>query len=314
MYDVRRSASWSAISPEFGVPFGSRHILVHIQLPDDFNVVPEAYRRFIQLADDDKRQIYVTEFASVVRDHRPEWLIDIIKSFGPKPSVDASEIEKELQQLLNSLSVRVIGPRNDPDGEMNVREDSGHGEGPKSNYKNSPTLKPGGGSKPTRYQESIDGARRATSAEMRETAPKIIPLYEDKHIEERGLIDRAAKFDQPSNTLYINAKYRAVDELVAHLEKLFAYVAVEERDEVHAVARKIAVNIASIRAGRAVVHAKAKGILNSWDNESIENACKPESLTVKVDDWADVAEHAFRQMRKDLGLSVRQARGQKVAA
>jgi len=316
MYDVRSSNKWNAISPEFGVPFATKHVVIHIELPDDYDVVPEAYRRFLQLSDGDQHQITVFEFASYVRDHRPEWLIDIIKAAGPKPSADASAIQKDLQELLNSLAVRANGPRFNPQGDKNISDGVGRGEGPSRNSRENSNPKPGSGSKPTHYQESTEGAKRASYADMIETAPKPEYLDEDEQIEIRGLIDRVACFDKVNNILYVNTKYRAIDEIVAELERIFAHARAEHGDKVYETAKRIAVNIATIKAGRAIVHAKAKAILNSetWNSSQIDNSYNPEALSVKVDDWADAAEHAYREMRKALGLSSRQARVSKLAA
>src|SRR5262245_33945315 len=33
MYDVRKGRKWTADAPDFGIPFGARHISIHIELP-----------------------------------------------------------------------------------------------------------------------------------------------------------------------------------------------------------------------------------------------------------------------------------------
>src|SRR5262249_37530155 len=38
MYDLRKSKKWQVDAPIFGIPFGSKHISVHVELPDDYQV------------------------------------------------------------------------------------------------------------------------------------------------------------------------------------------------------------------------------------------------------------------------------------
>jgi hypothetical protein len=316
MYDVRRSSSWAAIAPEFGIPFGSKHISVHVELPDNYSVLPEAYRRFLQVCGDDKHQVQVSEFADVVRDHRPEWLCEIITNLGPKPSVNAGAIEKELQELLNSLAVKALAPRITPDGDLSVIEGTGRGETPKGAGKLGPFPNPNPEptKQPARYQESTHGVRRAKNAMLRETAPKIILISEDWQIEERGITGKAASFLQGTNELYINCKYSAVQDISNFLLKQFAFSVAELGETVREAAEKIATNVVTIRCGRTVVHAKAKLVGQLWTEDEVELASAPESLSVAADDWADVASAACHEMRKLLGLSARQARLSRSAA
>ena len=49
MYDVRKGKNWTFDAPIFGIPFGARHISVHIEVPEDFAIVPDAYRQFLDM-------------------------------------------------------------------------------------------------------------------------------------------------------------------------------------------------------------------------------------------------------------------------
>ena len=40
MYDVRKGRNWTFDAPIFGIPFGPKHISIHIELPDDYDVCP----------------------------------------------------------------------------------------------------------------------------------------------------------------------------------------------------------------------------------------------------------------------------------
>lgn len=316
MYDVRRANGWAAIAPEFGVSFGSKHVIIHIELPDDFGVVPEGYRRFLQLEDGDQHQIEVREFATIVRENMPSWLADIIRSYGPKPSSTANVIERELQDLLNSLSIGAMSLRELPTGDKEIEIGGSRGEGParvsRQNDPN-PDPKPGKETKPTRYQEVVGGAKKASYAQTRETAPKIHWLDDEEQIVERAIVNRAARYVQVSNELFINCRYPAIEQISEHLRRHYAGAVVTLGDKVRENARAIAINIVTTRAGRAVVYAKAKLNVHAWTSEDVDHACTPECLSIVCDDWNDVAADAIHEMKRMLGLSARQAREARAA-
>lgn len=310
LYDVRKSNSWASVAPEFGVRFGFRHIWVHVELPDDFNVVPEQYRRFLQLSDGDQHQVYVTEFANIVRDNMPEWLTDVIKSYCPKPALDASEIEKELQSLLNDLAVRNDSLRADPTGNRNANRGSGSGEERESGKQVGPEKNPNPASAkiPARYSEAPGGAHKTANANLRDVAPKIEFLETEQEILDKQIVDKAACFEGMTNYLYINCTYPAALALQAHLEKQFAHHVKERGEEVHEIAMHIARHFIALRTGTSVVHAKAKALKTVWTQEDIDRACTPEAMSVACDSWKDIESSAYSEMRKKLGLTARQAK------
>jgi hypothetical protein len=315
MYDVNRSTTWSSMAPEFGVSFGSRHVVIHVELPDDFGVMPEGYRRFLQLDGGDQHQIEVREFAGIVRENMPEWLAEIIRGYGPKPSTSANAIERELQDLLNRLSVGSAGLRVQTEGDCDATEGNGRGEAPakKRNNSSNPDPKPGNDMAPTRYQEVVGGAKRAAHAQTRETAPKIHWLDADEQIEERDLVNRATRYVQASNELFINCQYQVVEQITDFLHSQFAGVVATLGDKVRVEARAIAINVVTTRSGRAVVFAKAKMNAHAWSSDNVDQACTPECLSIVCDDWNDVAGDAVSELRMVLGLSARQARSARAA-
>ncbi len=50
MYDVRKGRAWTFDAPIFGIPFGAKHISVHIELPAEQLVVSDGYRQFLRYA------------------------------------------------------------------------------------------------------------------------------------------------------------------------------------------------------------------------------------------------------------------------
>src|SRR5215472_1240734 len=124
MYDVRRGKNWTFDAPIFGIPFGAKHISVHVELPDGYDVVPDGYRQFLRYRQGEQPNVSANDFAELVRDNRPQWLIDIIHSLAPD-STSTDDIRNELQRLLNQLRVRRVSPKVVPVGAIQL--DSGAG-------------------------------------------------------------------------------------------------------------------------------------------------------------------------------------------
>src|SRR5262249_56529013 len=136
--------NWTFDAPIFGIPFGAKHISVHVELSDDYDVVPDGYRQFLRYAQGEQPNVSANDFAELVRENRPQWLINIIHSIAPHNTSNA-DIRNELQRLLNQLRVRRVSPRVAPSG--NVQIDAGAGAA--------------GGAPPPRRAERGGGGARA---------------------------------------------------------------------------------------------------------------------------------------------------------
>ena len=110
MYDLLVKRNWTLDAPLFGIAFGARHISVHVELPDDYPVRPEAYRQFLRHNGGEQDQVEVKEFAALVSQYRPDWLIELIRSHAPSAQSD-DEVNTELQKLLDELRVKRVSPR-----------------------------------------------------------------------------------------------------------------------------------------------------------------------------------------------------------
>lgn len=140
--------------------FGARHISVHVELPDTFPVRPEAYRMFIQLTQGDQRQLMVEDFAGLVFEHRPDWLVETINSLAPQSSGSTDDLRKELQALLNELRVKSHGPRLAPGGIEFVEHGGARGAAPTNGTANA-ERKDDKPVEPTDLIRSQTGAKKA---------------------------------------------------------------------------------------------------------------------------------------------------------
>lgn len=300
MYDVRKGRKWAADAPAFGIPFGARHISVHVELPDNFPVRHEPYRRFVQLSGGDQRQVVVEDFAELVFRNRPEWLIEIINSLAPKSSASTDDLRKELQDLLNQLRVKTKSPRETETG-LHLVEDGG-ARGARPDHKDGS----GGDSdrtpiSPTDLIFNPGGAKRADISKNLEQAPEIIPLRDPEQVEEKGITGKAARYVRETNQLFVNLTYSAVG--AAQEDLGLRYATYEEPEIVRELARQWAERLVMGRVGYAVVYAQAKQLIREWTSDDVKKALEPESLSLAADGWRDAVSTAYRSISRRLGAA-----------
>lgn len=303
MYDVGKGRGWTQNAPIFGIPFGARHISIHVELPADATVISDGYRQFLRYAGGEQQQVSSKDFAELVRDHRPTWLLDLIRSFAPE-NASSDDIRDELQKLLNDLQVQRTGPRVELNGPVMADPGKAPGAEPNGPGAGAPRTEGGGnraGHKPTDLTAMPTGAKRADMFVNMERAPEIIPLYEDTDIEEKGVKGRAARYHIEVGQLFVNMQYPAVEQMRALLETEYASAA--DLDAMRMLVQQHAERSIMLRVGRAVVYALAKQLMKEWDSVAVERALSPESLSVAADDYHDSLQNARRALGARLRVS-----------
>lgn len=300
LYDLAKGRQWTFDAPVFGIPFGAKHISVHVELPNNFQVVPEAYRQFLQYTGGEQLRLQSKDFAEAVREHRPEWLIELIHSFAPD-SQTSDEIRDELQRLLNQLRVRRVSPKVVEHGDTLVAQGGGPASEPAHGVSNG---NGGGGARPKPTDLSIvpTGAKRAEMFKNLERAPEIIPLHTDEEIDEKGLKGRAARYVMEAGQLFVNMKYPAIGEMRTQLEA--EYATANDLEVMRALAQQHAQDSMILRVGRTVVYALAKQLNKEWDQKALETASSPESLSMAADNYGD----AMQNVRRAIGKALRTSR------
>jgi hypothetical protein len=296
MYDVRKGRNWTFDAPIFGIPFGAKHISVHVELPSEFPVIPDGYRQFLRHAAGEQPHVSSADFADFVRDNRPGWLLDLIKSFAPE-SGSSDEIRDELQKLLNHLRVKRTGPKLNADGGVTVAAGSGAGT---DNTGNGGTSGGADGprAKPTDLSILPSGAKRAEMFKNLERAPEIIPLREDAEIEEKGIKGRAARYVKEAGQLFVNMQYPAITDMAGQL--VSEYPDATDPELLRSLAQQHAERTMILRVGRTVVYALAKQLNKEWDQKALETASSPESLSMAADDFGDAMQNVRRAIGKTL--------------
>jgi hypothetical protein len=299
MYDVRKGRKWAADAPAFGIPFGARHISIHVELPDGFPVRHEPYRRFIQLSGGDQRQVLIDDFSDVVFRNRPDWLIEIINSLAPKSSGSTDDLRKELQDLLNELRIKAQSPRVAAGGIELVEDGFGRGATPSGGA----GANGRGGRNPVTPTELIfnpGGAKRANISKNLEQAPEIILLREAEDVSEKAITGKAARYVRETNQLFVNLTYSGVGAAQQHLET--RYATYEDPELVRELARQWSEKLVMGRIGYAVIYAQAKQLIREWTSDDVKKALEPESLSLAADGWRDAASNAYRSMSRRFGM------------
>jgi hypothetical protein len=300
MYDVRKGRNWTFDAPIFGIPFGAKHVSVHIELPDTFPVVPDGYRQFLRHAAGEQPHVQAVDFAELVRENRPEWLIELIRSLAPDCGSN-DEIRDELQKLLNQLRVKRVSPKLAIQGTI----DAGRGDGGGSDIDRG--VGNGGGEAPRPKPSDLSvlptGAKRAEMFKNLERAPELILLREEAEIEEKGLKGRAGRFVKESGQLFVNMQYPAIGEMAAQLEA--EYAGANEPELLRTLAQQHAERTMILRIGRTVVYSLAKQLNKEWDQKALETASSPECLSMAADDYLD----GMQNVRRAIGKMLRASKG-----
>jgi hypothetical protein len=298
MYDVRKQREWTFDAPVFGIPFGARHISVHIEIPSDAAILPDGYRQFLRYTEGEQQHVRAEDFAKLVRDNRPDWLRDIIRAFAPNSGASNEEIRDQLQRLLNDLRVTAETPRVETAGEINVNRGPG---------RVATTIATGTGADggdrargQTRADLSVvaSGTRKARMTENQERAPEIFELDDDDEIAQKEIKGRAGRYYIETGQLFVNLKYPAISNLTNMLENEYAHV--EDAEVMRRTALDLARNTIKMQIGRYVVFGLAKRLNKEWDYESMVRALEPESLSVAADNYLDALYGVRKRMSNAL--------------
>jgi hypothetical protein len=127
MYSVMTGQEWSAAAPRFGIPFGSKELCVHIELHDE-EARPSQYRERL-ISKETGGDIVPDDFAFAVVEVMPDWVKAVIKNAFPRRAEDYSDLQRQLQELLNRYKVKIQGRRVDPAGQPSCEDTGEHAAG-----------------------------------------------------------------------------------------------------------------------------------------------------------------------------------------
>jgi hypothetical protein len=279
IYSLAYSWDWTRQAPDFGIPFGARQISVFVELPDSYPLIIDGYRQFLRHRHGAQEQVGLREFIDRVRDHRPQWLIDLMREMAPDSNI-AGDVRQELQKALRTMGVR--RPGMDPealppasDGEAAPPQQAEPGPETPVQHEAAPAAQPPAQAEaPPRTELSEDEVM---------LAPDIFFLRDDTEVGERNFIGRAARYYEETNAIFINLMYPAVKDIQVALSGALNHPTDPEAGE---VIRVHVQRVLALRIGMAVVYALAKrGEPHAWPDWAVTGAITPEALTIAADDF-----------------------------
>ncbi len=261
-YAIQRGRGWLRESPSFGIPFLARAVTVLVELPDEYPVLPEAYRDFLRYRLGRQDRVGLHDFASMVVAHQPAWLAKLLSDAAPHPDyVDG--IAAEMRWMMERLGVTRQRPRRRPATEAGPRL-----------------------------------PREGVAAEAPlETPPAIILLRDTAEIADRGLAHRAGIYYPDTHQLHVNLAYAVVTKTARALVAGMPASAAGE-EAVQEAARLAAEQAMVTRMVRGLVHGFAKrSQRQNWNEFDLRMVLSPEALTLAADHvetgWSEI-EEAFR--------------------
>lgn len=276
---------------------------MHVEIPKNYPVRAEPYRRFLQYAEGDQKTLDVEEFADLVFQNRPAWLVDVIKNLAPSSSASADDLRKELQKFLNNLKIQSRSPRTTKVGDVSVEVGGARGAKEIANSDtNNDNQRTDKHTNPLDLIQNPKGVKRAKMSINLEQAPEIIPLRTAELVEEKGISGKAAMYVQERNQLFVNMMYPSVDEATKHLED--RYASHHDIELVQKFSKEWAERLIMSRVGYTVVYGQAKQLSKTWSPDDVRKAFEPECLSMAADAWRDAASGVYQSMSRKLGTAI----------
>jgi hypothetical protein len=285
MYDVCSEIRWKKVAGMLGILYGARYLRVFVELPDTVKVIPDQYRVSIQKPDAEKSEIGMLDYAKEIRENMPQWFKDKIKGFAPA-NVNSDDIHKRAQELLSKLLVTQSSDRNNsnPNGVPKKNKSTPTGIGP--------IHKP-----PSKKTPSMAGSGKQFEIPMNVPDLQFIRMPDDlENASAANLKNRAAEYIE-DNAIYINCMCEVIDDAVDNLSAEY-----QDRDEtvfekIKEEAKTIAANEMAWLVVKAVVYAMAKKRKAGYDQEDIEKALHPVSLTTHADNLIYNLDGCVKQLK-----------------
>jgi hypothetical protein len=300
MYSVMTGQEWSAVAPHFGISFGSKELCVHIELDDDEARASQYRERLI--TKEAATDITPQDYAFCVREIMPEWVKEIIRNASPRKTEDFTDIQKDLQDLLNKFKVKILGRRVDLQAGQSSDEEKGQdpaigGMGAGGGSTRDPSGKRG----PKRFSEAPEGATATSLLEVFEKPPNFIMLDKPEEVLDKGLKGRAAMFILETGDLFVNGLYEAVARTLEDIEPEF--VGEADPETIRDIVTKAARRQLAFRVGKAVVFALAKRANEDWDQQALAMAITKESLSIAADNYLDSLSAVKRETKEQIKVS-----------
>lgn len=315
-YDFKNRQAWSAVAPNFGIPFGSTVLTIEVILPGE-SALPNQYRDGLT-SPSDRSPILAEHFHALVRELMPEWVREVIRKAHPPTDDNLDDLQKDLQKLLDEFRVPTIVFNQMQIHNPQRVENSETGEDEADPSRIDPlngaeytdqklldrirqtTLR---ASNKRQVRKAPEGAKLSKESRALERVPTIEILVDPDEIEAKAISGRAGRFYKDSQTLFVNGKYSAVDRMAGELELSFSGQG--DAEDLRKLVLKAAQRFTAFRVGKATCYAISKRLADDWNIDDLDRATSPESLSLAADDYRQsltAAKSWIRSGLKELSL------------
>lgn len=305
-YDFRTGQKWSAVAPNYGIPFGSTVLTIEIFLPDDA-ALPNQYRDALTTVEE-RSSITTDDYAVKVRELMPEWVKDVIRKAHPPRDENLDDLQKDLQKLLDEFRLptstyvkSLKTPERTEDSDVGLDEARSADVDPIDDEEDRflrGERNSGQRATEKKVRKAPEGARLSKEAQALERAPTIEILDDPAEIDAKQMKGRAGRFYKDAQTLFINGLYSAVDRMTAEIEVHFAGQA--EAEALRTIVLRAAQKSMAFRVGKATCYAISKRLVDGWSLEDLDRATSPESLSLAADDYRQSLTTARRWISAEL--------------
>lgn len=268
LYDM--DMRWYNASGAYGFPGASEDYYLHIHLSDDARIRNNNHRSEIVCDTPGSEQVLCEQFCNLIRDNRPQWVIDDLKS--RQESQTSGRLRDRFRKLAERLKARlatpvVLGDGTDPGV---LETDRGDGQGGDSDKPTSPDPRENG-------RETRRGRGKPQSRVRMEdiTAEFRHADQEDWHQIHQ---DKAGAYEEAVNIIYLNRQFPGYQRLKAWIDQTWstsdengqALVVLDEEYCYHAGA-----------FGMAAISFRG---VPSWSPDQWKKSLTPESLSAFLTD------------------------------
>ncbi|CAM3660109.1 hypothetical protein [Litorimonas haliclonae] len=305
-YDLKTKKGWSSAAPNFGIAFGSKVLTVEIEVPEGM-ALPNQYRNGLTWTDD-RSDMKADEFTAIVRETMPEWVKEVIRQESPENNDNYDDLQSALQKLLDEHRVptNTLKKADMSSAERAVNDDEGTDTNTKSKIRNEldneimlsgdddtnpiPNDRSRGRrAHPRKRRIAPHGAKPSKQSRALERAPTIEVIHDPDAIAEKEMKGRAGRFYQETQTIYVNGNYPIIERMAYDLDKDLRHA--EDPETGRRIAKETAIKSMAFRVGKTVCFAIAKRLSDDWNDEALEKATSPESLSMAADAYrADISE------------------------
>lgn len=313
-YDFKTGKPWSAVAPNFGIPFGSKVLTVEIFIPDDM-AMPTQYRDALTNPKD-RSPLTADDFSLWVRELMPEWVKEIIKAESPEAEDNLDDLQADLQKLLDEFRVPTMTrtASKKPEADTSNDNDEGidsteHTNIPDNDFMSDfstmlrETDVEHGGKRAQKKKIRLapDGAQASISSQALERVPEIKFLDDKEEIAEKEIKGRAGRYYRDAQTIFINNHYSVIERMAQELER--ELTGEGEPEQVRELALRASRRYMAFRVAKAVCYAISKKLADDWSLDDLDKATSPESLSMAADDYKQNIAAAKKWVKEQLKIS-----------